>query len=70
MAEVTHELTITGMTCGGCSGRVLRGLESTPGVVSAKISHETDSGVIVTTEALTTDDVVAIVSSTGFGVTA
>ena len=70
MGEVTHELTITGMTCGGCSGRVLRVLESTPGVVSAKISHETDSGVIVTTEALTTDDVMAIVASTGFGVTA
>ena len=68
MSEVTHELTITGMTCGGCSGRVLRVLESTPGVVSAKISHETDSGIIVTTEALTTEDVVAIVASTGFEV--
>ena len=70
MSQRTHYLTITGMTCGGCSGRVLRVLESTPGVVSAKISHETDSGVVVTTEVLTTDDVVAIVSSTGFGVTA
>jgi copper chaperone CopZ len=70
MGEVTHELTITGMTCGGCSNRVLRVLQSTPGVVSAEISHETDSGVIVTTDALTTDDVVAVVASTGFGVTA
>lgn len=70
MSEVTHELTITGMTCGGCSGRVLRVLEATSGVVSAEISHETDSGIIVTTEVLTTEDVVAIVAGTGFSVTA
>ena len=70
MGEVTHTLTITGMTCGGCSGRVLRVLQATPGVLRADISHESDSGVIITTDALTTDDVVAIVARTGFGVSA
>lgn len=70
MGEVTHTLTITGMTCGGCSGRVLRVLKATPGVLRADISHESDSGVIITTDALTTDDVVAIVARTGFGVSA
>ena len=70
MTEVTHTLTITGMTCGGCSGRVLRVLQATPGVLRADISHESDSGVIITTDALTTDDVVAIVARTGFGVSA
>jgi copper chaperone CopZ len=70
MSEVTHTLTITGMTCGGCSGRVTRVLEATEGVVSATISHETDSGVVVTTDALTTQEVVDIVASTGFGVSA
>ena len=70
MGEVTHTLTITGMTCGGCSGRVLRVLQATPGVLRADISHESDSGVITTTDALTTDDVVAIVARTGFGVSA
>ena len=70
MGEVTHTLTITGMTCGGCSGRVTRVLEATPGVLRADISHESDSGVIITTDALTTDDVVAIVARTGFGVSA
>ena len=70
MGEITHTLTITGMTCGGCSGRVLRVLQATPGVLRADISHESDSGVIITTDALTTDDVVAIVARTGFGVSA
>jgi copper chaperone CopZ len=70
MSEITHTLTITGMTCGGCSGRVTRVLEATEGVVSATVSHETDSGVVVTTEALSTQDVVDIVASTGFSVSA
>ena len=70
MSEVTHTLTITGMTCGGCSGRVTRVLEGTEGVISADISHQSNSGVIVTTEALSTDDVVAIVATTGFDVRA
>ena len=70
MTEVTHHLTITGMTCGGCSGRVTRVLEATEGVISADISHQNNSGVIVTTDALSTEDVVAIVATTGFDVSA
>ena len=70
MTEVTHTLTINGMTCGGCSGRVTRVLEATEGVISADISHQNNAGVIVTTEALSTDDVVAIVATTGFDVKA
>jgi copper chaperone CopZ len=70
MSEVTHHLTINGMTCGGCSGRVTRVLEATEGVISADISHQSNSGVIVTTDALSTEDVVAIVATTGFEVSA
>ena len=70
MSEITHTLTITGMTCGGCSGRVTRVLEATEGVISATISHVTNSGIVVTTDALSTSDVVNIVASTGFGVKA
>ena len=70
MSEVTHTLTIKGMTCGGCSGRVTRVLEATKGVIRADISHQNNAGVIVTTEALSTDDVVAIVATTGFDVKA
>jgi len=70
MSNTTHHLTITGMTCGGCSGRVKRVLEATEGVVSADVSHEEGKGTVVTTPALSTDDVVRIVAGTGFGVTA
>jgi Cu+-exporting ATPase len=70
MAEITHQLTITGMTCGGCSGRVVNVLEATPGVLHAAISHQTNSGVIVTTDTVSTEDLLAIVAATGFGVTA
>ena len=70
MSEVVHNLTITGMTCGGCSGRVTRVLEATPGVISAKISHEQDSGVITTTSQLSTEDIVGIVNGTGFNASA
>jgi len=70
MSNTTHHLTITGMTCGGCSGRVKRVLEATEGVISADVSHEEGKGTVVTTPALSTDDVVSIVAGTGFGVTA
>ena len=70
MSEVVHNLTITGMTCGGCSGRVTRVLEATPGVINANISHEQDSGVITTTSQLSTEDIVAIVNDTGFNASA
>jgi len=70
MSEVVHNLTITGMTCGGCSGRVKRVLEATHGIISANISHEQDSGVITTTSQLSTEDIVAIVNDTGFNASA
>jgi copper chaperone CopZ len=70
MSEIIHNLTITGMTCGGCSGRVTRVLDATLGVISATISHENDSGVITTTSQLSTEDVVNIINDTGFNASA
>ena len=70
MSERVHQLVISGMTCTGCSGRVERVLSTTPGVLRASISHETNSGVVVTTETLSTQNVVDIVAGTGFGVSA
>ena len=70
MSERVHQLVITGMTCGGCSARVAKVLNATPGVLQTTISHETGSGVVVTTDALSTQDVVDIVASTGFAVSA
>ena len=68
MGERTHNLLISGMTCGGCSGRVTKVLNATPGVLRATVSHETNSGVVVTTDNLSTQDVMNIVAGTGFTV--
>ena len=70
MNQVTHTLNITGMTCDGCSGRVKRVLETTPGVVQAEISWQNHKGIVVTTRDLTKEQIMAIVESTGFGVSA
>ena len=66
----THYLTINGMTCGGCSGRVNRALAANPEVLQSMISFESPRGAVLTTDALSTEDVVAIVASTGFDVSA
>jgi copper chaperone CopZ len=66
MPENIHRISITGMTCGGCSQRVTRVLESTEGVLSAEISHETNSGMIRTDDSLSIQALVDIVNSTGF----
>jgi len=70
MNQVAHALKITGMTCGCCSGRVTRALEATPGVIQADISWQSHAGIVVTTPDLTKEQVMAIVASTGFGVSA
>ena len=66
----THEIKITGMTCGGCSGRVARVLEANDGVLNAVISHDTDSGVIQTDDSLSLEQVLEIVNGTGFNASA
>ena len=66
MAERVHKLAIFGMTCGGCSSRAKQVLKANPDVLIAVVSHENDSGVVTTTDKLTTDDVIAMVNSAGF----
>lgn len=39
-----------------------------PGVISAEVSHEADSGTILTTEAISRDELIATVIDTGFTV--
>ena len=70
MAETIHTLSIRGMSCDGCSGRVTKVLEGTPGVLKADVSHDADSGKITTTEALSTEEVIEIIESIGFSATA
>lgn len=66
MGERVHKLAIFGMTCGCCTSRVRRVLEANPDVLDVKVSFEKDSGVITTTEKLTTDNVIVMVNSAGF----
>ena len=66
----THRLIITGMSCGSCSDRVARALLANPEVIETEISFSSEVGTVVTTGSLSTDDVVAIVAATGFGVSA
>ena len=66
----THRLFITGMSCGSCSDRVARALLANPDVIETEISFSSEVGTVVTTGSLSTDDVVAIVAATGFGVSA
>ena len=70
MSQVEHTLKITGMTCDCCSGRVQRVLESTVGVVRADISWQNHSATVVSTSDLSTEQIIAIVASTGFDVSA
>ena len=66
MAERVHKLAIFGMTCGGCSSRLKQVLEANPDILDVKVSFEKDSGVITTTDKLTTDNVIVMVNSAGF----
>ena len=70
MGTKTHQITITGMTCDCCSGRVNRALRANPDVLDTMISFESEQGAVLTTDALSTEDVLAIVAATGFGVSA
>ena len=66
MTERVHKLTILGMTCGGCSSRLKQVLEANPEILDVKVSFEKDSGLITTTDKLTTDNVIVMVNSAGF----
>lgn len=66
MASIVHTLTITGMSCGGCSSRLTGVLEKSPGIIAADISHETASGVITTNGSLSIAQVIERIESAGF----
>tara|TARA_A100001035_G_C27462357_1_gene355070 strand:+ start:289 stop:501 length:213 start_codon:yes stop_codon:yes gene_type:complete len=66
MIERVHNLAIYGMTCGCCTGRVMRVLQSNPEVLDAKLSFENNSGIIKTTDKLSTDNVIVMVNKAGF----
>ena len=66
MVVRTYTMHIRGMTCDGCSGRVSSVLLRNPGIIEAKISHNSNSGVIVADETLLPREIIKIIQSTGF----
>lgn len=66
MSQTVHYLSIDGMTCGCCSGRVTRALEATPGVLKAVISFEDNNGNILTTADVNRSTLIEVVNSVGF----
>jgi len=66
----TLKLSIDGMSCGGCSGRLTGLLEKAPGINAVSLSHENDNGEITIDEAVTSKgQVVEIIEKAGFEVT-
>ncbi len=66
MSSITHHLKISGMTCGGCSSRLASVLNSTKGVLSADISHQDNSGVIITESHIDSKIIIEVIKSAGF----
>ena len=63
------KLNIAGMSCGGCSGRLVGLLEKADGVSAINISHEDNNGQMSIDEAvISKDQVVAIIEKAGFDV--
>ncbi|CCQ73958.1 cation-translocating P-type ATPase [Magnetospira sp. QH-2] len=62
------ELTISGMTCAACSGRLERVLNNQPGVVSATVNLANEKASIAYKDAtLATTDLIKAVEKAGFG---
>ena len=47
MTESTVEIMVKGMTCGKCSGRVQKAIESVSGVRSAQVDHQSGKAMVV-----------------------
>lgn len=63
------ELTITGMTCAACSGRVERGLNKLPGVVKAVVNLAVEKAVVeFYTGVIDAADIKAKIEKLGYGV--
>ncbi len=65
--ETTHRLSISGMTCASCTGRVERALEGLPGVLSASVNLATETASVrVLDGAISADALAQTVSDVGY----
>lgn len=66
MEQTVYSISIVGMTCDGCSSRLTRVLESSPGILKAIVSHADGTGIVTTSPEITEATVFQIVHSAGF----
>lgn len=67
MTPATLELSVKGMTCGGCVRSVQRKLEATPGVRKAEVNLENGSATVVyDMDAVQPETLAAAVRAIGF----
>lgn len=64
---MTRTMTIEGMMCPHCEGRVKKTLEAIPGVQSAQVSH-TAGTAVVTVENVSDETLKAAVTDQGYAV--
>lgn len=66
----TIQLSITGMTCGGCVNSVQNVLAALPGVQSVHVTlNPGQADVVYDTTRITPDELIQAVIDAGFGVT-
>lgn len=61
----TLELSVSGMTCGGCAGTVVRVLMRVPGVERAEADHRTGRALVTGTAPV--EKLVEAVEAAGYG---
>lgn len=68
MPETGHEveLTILGMTCASCSGRVEKALRKVAGVTSASVNLATEKATVMVLAAVDTEQLLAAVDHAGY----
>lgn len=56
MSTNTVDITVEGMTCNGCAGKVRSALEAVPGIASADVDHATGLVNVHPDGSVATDD--------------
>jgi len=65
----TERLKVTGMTCGGCTGKVTHALKAIPGVDAVNVSLPAGEATVNYDEKVTSsDELKAAVKGAGYGV--
>ncbi|NCB29558.1 MAG: metal-transporting ATPase, partial [Clostridia bacterium] len=66
--QMTKTISIEGMMCTHCSGRVTKALESIPGVSGVQVSHETGKAVVTVDGTVANGDLSKAVEEAGYTV--